>query len=367
MWGIRSRTVVGGFGFVLLQASCATRQAAQAGNFSNLQVLEIRGELSYRERIALPPQSIALVELSDVSIADAPSILLAQQRLNLGDRQVPVPFRLIVDKTRLSSGRRYSLRGSIIGPDQQLLWTATQSQALESARANSDLGILMMTRVSAQGPAQPVASNPQAGTITASGNEPGWKLEINQREMILLLNNGARRVAAPVSAPLIADDMRRYLTTAEGQPFAATITNRPCADTMSGMPHPTTVVVSLASQELRGCGGNPAEVLHGEWRVQNLNGRVIEGDLLGTLNFAPGGALSGRSFCNSYTGKYTLTGESLSIAPGASTLMACLSPAGALEKTFMDLLGSVRRFEISANGSLILHTGAGRTLSARRP
>jgi heat shock protein HslJ len=135
---------------------------------------------------------------------------------------------------------------------------------------------------------------------------------------------------------------------------------------MSGMPHPSTVMVTLAGQELRGCGGNPADLLHGEWQVQNLNGRAIEGGLRGTINFAPGGGISGRSFCNSYAGEYALTGESLAITPGASTLMACVSPAGDLEKSFMNLLGSVRRFEISANGSLILHTSDGRTLTARR-
>src|SRR3546814_3369922 len=43
----------------------------------------VRGSLTYRERIALPPGSVAEVTLQDVSRADAPSTILARQTIPL--------------------------------------------------------------------------------------------------------------------------------------------------------------------------------------------------------------------------------------------------------------------------------------------
>src|SRR3546814_14991803 len=56
----------------------------------------VRGSLTYRERIALPPGSVAEVTLQDVSRADAPSTILARHTIPLVGRQVPVPFHLTV-------------------------------------------------------------------------------------------------------------------------------------------------------------------------------------------------------------------------------------------------------------------------------
>src|SRR3546814_3847762 len=71
----------------------------------------VRGSLTYRERIALPPGSVAEVTLQDVSRADAPSTILARQTIPLEGRQVPVPFGLKVDRAQLQHGMRYSFRG----------------------------------------------------------------------------------------------------------------------------------------------------------------------------------------------------------------------------------------------------------------
>jgi heat shock protein HslJ len=144
--------------------------------------------------------------------------------------------------------------------------------------------------------------------------------------------------------------------------------NRSCADTMSGMPHPKTVVVVYGGEELRGCGGRPAELLQGaEWVVEDVNGGGILAGSRGTLHFGSDGSISGRSFCNAYSGSYTLTGEGLSITLAASTRMACTPPLMDQEKVFTDLLADVRRFEVGADGALILHTDDGRTIRAGRP
>jgi uncharacterized lipoprotein YbaY/heat shock protein HslJ len=339
-----------------MQASCGPGKTADGGGSSNIEMLEVSGQLTYRERIALPPDSIAVVELRDVSIADAPSVI-SDQRIELAGRQVPVPFRLIVDPAKLAGGRRYSVRGAIVGPDQQLLWTTADAHPVDPAAGDAELGALMMTRVSSQGEA----------AFKATGNEPGWRLDIDDRQITLLMNNGGRRVVATRSAPQTDGDTTRYASTADGQPLTATITNRVCSDNMTGMPYPNTVVVLFGGQELKGCGGDPADLLQGaEWVIEDLNGRGIVDSSRGTLNFTADGAVSGRSFCNSYSGKYTLTGETLSISMVASTLMACAPALMNQEKLFTDVMAGVRRFEIGADGDLVLHSSDGRTIRARR-
>src|SRR3546814_20285397 len=92
-----------------------------------------RGRLTYRERIALPPGSVAEVTLRDVSRADAPSTILARQTIPLEGRQVPVPFDLKVDRAQLQSGMRYSVRGVIRDREGRMLWT-TDNDHVEIGR-----------------------------------------------------------------------------------------------------------------------------------------------------------------------------------------------------------------------------------------
>jgi heat shock protein HslJ len=310
-----------------------------------------------------------LVELRDISIADAPPLVVAEQRIEPAGRQVPVPFRLTLDRTKLASGRRYSVRGMILGPERQVLWTTTEPHPVDPAAAKAALGTLVMKRAPAEGERGPAGGDPrvQDRTFTATGNEPGWKLEITSRQITLLTNNGTTRVAAPWTAPEVTGNGTRYTTDVDGRPLTATIANRPCADSMTGMPHPNTVVVSFDGRDFRGCGGNPAQLLQGvPWRVEDISGQGIVDGAQATLNFAPDGSVSGRSFCNTFRGNYTLTGESLSITLGASTLMACAPALMNQETLFVNMLADVRRFEMGSDGVLTLHTNDGRTITARR-
>ena len=54
----------------------------------------LNGTLTYRQRIAIPPQTEATVRLVDVSRADAPATVIAETRFKTEGRQVPLPFRL---------------------------------------------------------------------------------------------------------------------------------------------------------------------------------------------------------------------------------------------------------------------------------
>src|SRR6516225_3433270 len=51
----------------------------------------ISGNVAYRERIALPENAVLIVQLQDVSFADAPAKVIAEQKITFAGRQVPLP------------------------------------------------------------------------------------------------------------------------------------------------------------------------------------------------------------------------------------------------------------------------------------
>src|SRR5690606_3064385 len=108
------------------------------------QSLVVTGELTYRERMALPPGSVAVVTVVDVSIADRESLTLVEQRIELAGRQVPIPFSIAVDRRALKPGMRYAVRGVIRGADETLLWTTDSAHPIDPESARNDLGTLVL-------------------------------------------------------------------------------------------------------------------------------------------------------------------------------------------------------------------------------
>jgi len=128
---------------------------------------------------------------------------------------------------------------------------------------------------------------------------------------------------------------------------------------------PLGVVVD--GREYRGCGGDPVSVLQGEeWVVEDVNRTGIIDDSRLTLNFSADGRLMGRAGCNTYSGRYALTGEGLAIIDPVSTRKACAPALMQQEETFLKVLKGVQRFEISTTGALVLHAADERTITARR-
>lgn len=204
-------------------------------------------------------------------------------------------------------------------------------------------------------------------SFRASGNEPGWRLDVSPAEMTLLTDLGQIRTVAPTPTVVVDGTTRRYAARATQGDLTATVIDRVCMDSMSGMPHPQTVTVAFGSRTLSGCGGEPASLLQGaEWTVLELAGApTLPGSKL-TLQFGADGRVSGKASCNRFSSKYSLTGEGLSIAPAATTRMMCDAPLMEQERKFLEALAGVRGFSIAADGALLLLAGDGSAVKASR-
>ena len=202
----------------------------------------------------------------------------------------------------------------------------------------------------------------------AVGNEPGWRLDVRADGLSLLLDDGDTHVFAP--SPLVVEGagMRSYEAVSAGGPLTTVVFGRYCADSMSGMPHPKTVEVRWQDRVLKGCGGDPAELLQGgAWEVVEIEGKAVSDPARTTIDFAPEGRLAGIAACNRYFGSYALSGEGLRLSPLGATKMACEPGAMDEERRFIEAAGRVDAFAIATDGSLRLLAGGRVLMRGRRP
>lgn len=211
------------------------------------------------------------------------------------------------------------------------------------------------------GAAQPPADSPAA--YRAVGQEPGWLATVADGRMTLLLDYGERRIVIDDLEMRTSFNGHRYTGTSSAGAVALDATHTLCKDGMSGMNYPDTVLLSVGDDDYRGCGGDPAELLAGDWRVIEIGGESAGAGA--TLSF-DGERVSGRAVCNSFNGRYSVGGEGMSVGALAATKMACPPPSMAQETAFLGILGDAARFDIGAGGRLTIEAGDGRRLVAVR-
>jgi uncharacterized lipoprotein YbaY len=104
------------------------------------RTLAISGALSYRARIALPADARAVVEMRAGTGEDGQ--VVAEQRIDLAGRQVPIPFALAVERARLADGAAYRVRGAVF-VGARAVWV-TEPVAVDAKAPVVDLGIVWM-------------------------------------------------------------------------------------------------------------------------------------------------------------------------------------------------------------------------------
>ncbi|HQR72767.1 MAG TPA: META domain-containing protein [Burkholderiaceae bacterium] len=393
--------------------------------------LVVVGQMSHLQRVALPSDSRAVVELRDESDTSMP--VIAEQRIELAGRQVPIPFSLAVDRARLASGHRYAVRAGITTGGRPT-WVSDPVR-VDLTQARPDVGTLvvrpyealafstvfycgevllelgftdrtmrmkalnrsieMRQTPTASGARYEAVDDPttsfwskrQRGTLVIRGreypecvegqaplplraiigHEPGWRLEIAPSGMTLVTDFGARRYETPAATVARSGEGWSFAAASGTTDIAATVVDRLCRDSMSGMPHPYSVTVRAGERSLQGCGGEPAALLHGgEWIVEDLDGGGIIDRSRATLRLAEGGQVSGRASCNTYTARYELSGEGLAIGEVAVTQRACAPSLMAQEERFLATLRAVRSFDFTSDGALVLKADGQRSIKARR-
>ena len=105
---------------------------------------QVTGTLMYRERIALPPGAVAEVWLLDTSLADAPAVEIAYQKIDEPGTP-PIPFVLDYDTSKIGEDRQYGVRATISHDDELLFTSDTHYPVLTRGAGNTaDLMLFMV-------------------------------------------------------------------------------------------------------------------------------------------------------------------------------------------------------------------------------
>lgn len=112
----------------------------------------------YRERIAVPPTAQLLVQIRDVSRADAPAPLIGEQRIEMS-HQVPVSFEVHYDPDVIDPRRRYQVSARIVDGQQLLFITDTAYPVITGWPNQVDL---LLRRVPPSVPPTPSAGSGSA-------------------------------------------------------------------------------------------------------------------------------------------------------------------------------------------------------------
>ncbi|MGX7872224.1 YbaY family lipoprotein [Mesorhizobium sp. ORM6] len=91
--------------------------------------MAVRGEVIYRERIALPPSAELSVQLADVSLADAPAKIVGEQKIRPAG-QVPISFEIKFDPSVIQPRMTYALQARIT-VDGRLLFISDMRHQLD--------------------------------------------------------------------------------------------------------------------------------------------------------------------------------------------------------------------------------------------
>jgi heat shock protein HslJ len=125
-----------------------------------------------------------------------------------------------------------------------------------------------------------------------------------------------------------------------------------------------TEAVAVSPTEMTTTTVGTTDALAGNWVLVSYGDAKtpteVPAGVTVTAKFAAG-QLSGNNGCNNYNATYTIDGSKLTIAPGASTMMACQDPQAQVEQAYMAALPLVTTFA-TAEGGLTLTYGNGQAL-----
>ena len=127
------------------------------GQKAVIQQPNVSGTVWIRQKLALPPNAVLTVTLSDASQADAPSKVLAQRAVRTNGKQAPFQFTLPFNPAEIQPNARILLSAAVMVEDKMLFITDSVKQVVTTGGTHQDLTLV---------PVPSVAMPSQSGTTT---------------------------------------------------------------------------------------------------------------------------------------------------------------------------------------------------------
>lgn len=150
----------------------------------------VSGTVTYRQRSALPATAVLTVRIVDVSRADASATVINEQRIETAGKQVPIPFDMAYDRSKIQERNRYAVQAEIRDSGRLLFITDTSYPVITQGNPRS-VDITVVPVGGAGGGGQ--RSNTIRGTITYSQRQV---LPANTEITVRLIDSGDPRGTA---------------------------------------------------------------------------------------------------------------------------------------------------------------------------
>lgn len=85
----------------------------------------VSGTVTYKQRVALPPEAVIQVQLQDTSRADTAARTIGQTTIPTAGAQVPIPYRIEYDPSTIDPSHSYAVRATVTVGDR-LLFNSTK-------------------------------------------------------------------------------------------------------------------------------------------------------------------------------------------------------------------------------------------------
>lgn len=127
---------------LLLLAGCSVT-GGESSSLLDTKVATVTGTVTYRERIALPPDAVVEIKLLDVSPMDVAATLIAEQAI-IPQHQVPIAFALPYNPVDIDERMSYAVRATIRIGENAMFITNRNYRVL--TRGNPDHVDLVLVR-----------------------------------------------------------------------------------------------------------------------------------------------------------------------------------------------------------------------------
>lgn len=105
-----------------------------ANGGGNASSSRVTGTVTYLERVVLPPTAVVKIQLVDVFRADAPAVIIAEQIIPTGGKQVPFFFEIPFDPAKIKANYTYAVKARI-EEDGRLRFISDQRYAVITRNA----------------------------------------------------------------------------------------------------------------------------------------------------------------------------------------------------------------------------------------
>ena len=170
--------IVGGTALSLTLAGCAPHHqdpaqqppvntAASPSTEPAITGPNVSGSVFINQRVALPPDAVLTVTLSDASLADAPSRVISQKVARTQGKQAPFTFILPYNPQEIAPNARVLLSAAVTVNGQMTFVTDSIKEVVNHGQGTrADLQLVPVVAV-------PVATKPDASGPLSNPSNPG--------------------------------------------------------------------------------------------------------------------------------------------------------------------------------------------------